>query len=92
MSKPGITRVAVIGAGVMGSGIAAHIANAGLPVLLLDIVPDGATNRSQVAEQAIARLLKADPAPFMHKSAAKRVTAGNIEDDLPKIADCAWII
>ncbi len=57
-----IRRAAVIGAGTMGSGIAAHLANAGVPVMLLDIVPEGADSRNAVAEGAIARMLKADPA------------------------------
>ncbi len=87
-----IEKAAVIGAGVMGSGIAAHIANAGVPVLLLDIVPPGAKSRSQLAEAAVARMLKADPAPFMSKSAARLVTAGNLEDDLGKLADADWIV
>jgi 3-hydroxyacyl-CoA dehydrogenase len=89
-----IERAAVIGAGVMGSGIAAHIANAGVPVLLLDIVPKDVApdKRSAIAKGAIARLLKTDPAPFMHKRNAKLVTAGNIEDDLERLADCDWII
>ena len=89
-----IKRAAVIGAGVMGSGIAAHIANAGVPVLLLDIVPKDADpdKRSAIAEGAVARLLKTDPAPFMHRRSAKLVTPGNIEDDLEKLADCDWIL
>jgi len=89
-----IERAAVIGAGVMGSGIAAHIANAGVPVLLLDIVPKDAApdNRSAIAEGALAKLLKSDPAPFMHKRNARLVTPGNIEDDLEKLADCDWIV
>jgi len=87
-----IEKVAVIGAGVMGAGIAAHIANAGVPVMLLDIVPDGAENRSTVAEGAIERLLKTDPAPLMHKRNAKRITPGNIEDHLGQLADCDWIV
>ena len=89
-----IERAAVIGAGVMGSGIAAHIANAGVPVLLLDIVPKDAApdKRSAIAKGAIAKLLKTDPAPFMHKRNARLVTPGNIEDDLEKLADCDWII
>ena len=87
-----IERVAVIGAGVMGAAIAAHVANAGVPVVLLDIVPEGATDRSQVAAGAIKRMAKADPAPFMSGRAAKLVTAGNIEDDLAKLADCDWIV
>jgi 3-hydroxyacyl-CoA dehydrogenase len=87
-----IAKVAVIGAGVMGAGIAAHVANAGVPVLLLDIVPPGTDNRNVIAEGAIAKMQKADPAPFMSKSAARLVTSGNTEDDLEKLADCDWII
>lgn len=87
-----IQKVAVIGAGVMGAGIAAHIANAGTPVLLLDIVPQGATDRSQIAKAALDKLLKADPAPLMHTKNARLITPGNIEDDLPQLADCDWII
>ena len=74
--------VAVIGAGVMGSGIAAQIANAGIPVMLLDIVPEGGQNRNSIAQGAIEKMLKADPAPFMHSRNARLITAGNIEDDL----------
>ncbi|BDW90820.1 3-hydroxyacyl-CoA dehydrogenase/enoyl-CoA hydratase family protein [Thalassospira tepidiphila] len=87
-----IKQVAVIGAGVMGAGIAAHIANSGTPVLLLDIVPEGAKNRNAVAEGAVAKMLKTDPAPFMSKRVAKLITCGNIEDDLDKIAKCDWVI
>ncbi|MFT0860422.1 3-hydroxyacyl-CoA dehydrogenase NAD-binding domain-containing protein [Ancylobacter sp. G4_0304] len=87
-----IRKVAVIGAGVMGSGIAAQVANAGVPVLLLDIVPEGAKNRSVVAESAVARMLKTDPAPFMSVQAAKLVETGNIEDDLGRLAEADWII
>ena len=87
-----IERVAVIGAGVMGSGIAAQVANAGKEVLLLDIVPKGADNRNAIAEGAIARMLKTDPAPFMHKQNAKRITPGNTEDHLDRLAECDWII
>ena len=87
-----IKKVAVIGAGVMGAQIAAQVANAGVPVLLLDIVPAGASNRNAVAEGAVERMLKADPAPFMSKRAAKLVSTGNIDDDLAKIADCDLII
>jgi 3-hydroxyacyl-CoA dehydrogenase len=87
-----IRKATVIGAGVMGAGIAAHIANAGIPVRLLDIVPEGAANRNALAEGAIAKMLKTDPAPFMTSRAAKLVTAGNIEDDLAGIADSDWIV
>lgn len=86
-----IKKVAVLGAGVMGSGIAAHVANAGIPVLLLDIVPEGADNRNVVAAGAVEKMLKAKPAPFFNKRAAKLVEVGNLEDDLDKLADCDWI-
>ncbi len=85
-------RVAVIGAGVMGAGIAAHIANVGVAVTLLDIVPEGAGNRNAIVEGAIAKMLKADPAPFMHPRNANLITAGNIEDDLESLGECDWII
>ncbi|MBU6418668.1 MAG: 3-hydroxyacyl-CoA dehydrogenase/enoyl-CoA hydratase family protein [Proteobacteria bacterium] len=80
-----IRKAAVIGAGTMGAAIAAQFANAGVPVLLLDIVKDGAAN-------AITKMLKAEPAPFMSKHAAKLVTPGNIEDDLPQLASCDWVV
>ncbi|MFS8038009.1 3-hydroxyacyl-CoA dehydrogenase NAD-binding domain-containing protein [Xanthobacter sp. AM11] len=87
-----IRKVAVIGAGVMGAGIAAHVANAGVEVLLLDIVPEGAENRNIIAQTAVEKLLKADPAPFMSKAAAKLVRPGNIEDNLSDLASCDWIV
>ncbi len=86
-----IEKVAVIGAGVMGSGIAAHVANAGLPVVLLDIVPPGAENRNVVAESAVQKMLKQKPAPLMHRRNARRITTGNLEDNLDLVADCDWI-
>ncbi|MCR9257660.1 MAG: 3-hydroxyacyl-CoA dehydrogenase NAD-binding domain-containing protein [Alphaproteobacteria bacterium] len=92
MAKRTIDKVAVIGAGVMGAQIAAHCANAGHEVVLLDIVPKGTDDRSAVAKGAIAKLLKADPQPFMHKRFAKRITPGNLEDDLDLVADCDWIV
>lgn len=95
-----IKKVAVLGAGTMGAGIAAQVANAGVPVVLLDIVPPGLepeqmrdpARRNAIAEGAVARLLKADPAAFMHKKAARLVTTGNLEDHLPLLAECDWII
>jgi 3-hydroxyacyl-CoA dehydrogenase len=87
-----IKKVAVIGAGVMGAGIAAQVANSGAPVVLLDIVPAGATDRDAIAKGAVAKMLKSDPAPFMNKAAAKLVKTGNIEDDLGLLADCDWIV
>ena len=86
-----IERCAVLGAGLMGSGIAAHLANAGLPVLLLDM-PAKEGPRSGVAAGAIERLKKADPQPLMTPDAARLITPGNFDDDLAKIADCDWII
>jgi 3-hydroxyacyl-CoA dehydrogenase len=87
-----IKRVAVIGAGVMGAQIAAQVANAGLPVLLLDIVPKDAADRDVIAKTAVEKMLKTEPAAFMSKAAAKLVSTGNIDDHLEKIADCDLII
>ncbi|HSS66155.1 MAG TPA: 3-hydroxyacyl-CoA dehydrogenase NAD-binding domain-containing protein, partial [Gammaproteobacteria bacterium] len=87
-----IEKVAVLGAGVMGSGIAAHVTNAGIPVTLLDIVPEGADDRNTIAAGAVARMLKTEPAAFMHRKNASLVTVGNLEDDLEKLADADWII
>ena len=87
-----IEKAAVIGAGLMGGGIAAHIASAGHDVVLLDIVPEGRGNRNALAEGAVARMLKTDPAPFMAKADAKRITAGNIEDHLHLLGDADWIV
>jgi 3-hydroxyacyl-CoA dehydrogenase len=87
-----IAKVGVIGSGVMGSGIAAQVANAGVPVVLLDIVPKDAKDRSMLAKGAIDRLLKTDPAPLMSARNAKLITPGNLEDDLDLLKDCDWII
>jgi 3-hydroxyacyl-CoA dehydrogenase len=87
----GIGKVCVIGAGTMGAGIAAQVANAGVPVLLLDVVRDPARPNA-VAQAALDRLLKAEPAAFMSKRAARLVEVGNIESDLAKVADCDWVI
>ena len=69
-----IKKVAVIGSGVMGSGIAAQLTNAGIPVVLLDIKVEG----KDLAKEAVAKMLKADPAPFMRKRNAKMITTGTI--------------
>jgi 3-hydroxyacyl-CoA dehydrogenase len=90
-----IKSVAVIGSGVMGSGIAAHVANAGIPVILLDIVPRNLPeggDRSVVARSAIEKMTKTDPAPFMSRKAVTLVTPGNLEDDLGKLANVDWIV
>jgi 3-hydroxyacyl-CoA dehydrogenase len=91
MSEP-IKKVCVIGAGVMGAGIAAQIANAGIPVLLLDIPAKDGDDRDAVARGAVARMLKTEPAPFMSKGAAKLVEVGNIDDHLDRVATCDWIV
>ncbi len=87
-----INKVAVIGSGVMGAAIAAHIANSGTEVLLFDIVPEGAADRSQMAKQAIEKLLKTDPAPLTHKRRTKLITPCNLEDDLKKLGEVDWVI
>ncbi len=82
--KP-IGKVAVIGAGVMGAGIAAQVANAGIPVVLLDVLPDGAA-------KAIEKLKKTKPAALMHPKNAALITPGSTAKDLKLVADCDWII
>lgn len=90
-----IEKVAVLGSGVMGSAIAALMANADVPVLLLDIVPPNIKpdeSRSAFAEKAVEKMLAGSPSPFTHKKKAKLVTAGNLEDDLGKLKDVDWIV
>ena len=87
-----IKKVAVFGAGVMGAGIAAQVANAGLPVVLLDIAARDADNPRAIAEGAVEKLLKTDPAPLMHKRNVQQITPGNIDEDMDMIADCDWIV
>jgi 3-hydroxyacyl-CoA dehydrogenase len=97
-SFPLLRRAAVLGAGAMGSRIAAHLANAGLPVVLLDRVAPGkqgdgtSKTRSSLAANAVAGLLKAKPASFYDASAAALITIGNFEDDLELLKDCDWVI
>jgi 3-hydroxyacyl-CoA dehydrogenase len=87
-----IRRAAVLGAGTMGSRIAAHLANAGIPVLLLDIVPDNAKSKSELATKALEALAKSKPAAFYDASFASRIIPGNFEEDLPKLTQCDWVI
>lgn len=88
-----IRKAAVLGAGVMGAAIAAHLANVGIPSLLLDIVsPDAGKDRDKVARTGLEKTLKARPAAFYSKRAASLVTVGNIEDDLEELSDVDWII
>jgi len=86
-----ISKAAVIGAGTMGSGIAGHLANVGVPVMLLDVVPEGAENRNVMAESAVTRLLDSSPPALMHPDKAKLITLGNIEDHMASIAEADWI-
>jgi 3-hydroxyacyl-CoA dehydrogenase len=76
----------------MGSRIAAHLANAGIPVLLLDMVPPGEGLRNRLALAAVESLGKARPAAFYEPSLAALITPGNFEDDLPKLAQCDWVV
>src|SRR5580658_1286485 len=99
MSLP-IRRTAVIGAGVMGSGIAAHLANAGVQVLLMDIVPPGLGERekndraarNRFAAAGLDKALKAKPAAFFHKDRARLFTVGNVEDDMSGLDNCDLVI
>ena len=89
-----IHKVAVLGAGTMGTRIAAHIANAGVPSYLFDIVPPDADGpaRNQIAAAGFEAARKSKPAAFFEPSLARLVTIGNFEDDLKKLADVDWII
>src|SRR5258705_7841046 len=89
-----IHKVAVLGAGTMGARIAAHFANAGVPALLLDVVPadaDGAA-RNKIAAAGLEAARKSKPAAFYEPSLARLVTIGNFEDDLKRLADVDWIV
>jgi 3-hydroxyacyl-CoA dehydrogenase len=94
--KRTIKKVAVLGSGVMGSQIACHFANIGVEVLLLDIVPKDAgtdkKSRNKIVNEALAAALKMSPSPIYKKSFASRISTGNMEDDMGKIAGCDWII
>ncbi len=101
-----IERAAVLGSGVMGSAIAAHLANAGIPSLMLDMVPRELTPaeeakgltlespavRNRLGSEALARCLKSRPAPFFHKDLAALVEVGNFDDDWARIGEADWII
>ncbi|MEL0197913.1 MAG: 3-hydroxyacyl-CoA dehydrogenase NAD-binding domain-containing protein, partial [Rhodobiaceae bacterium] len=91
MMESSFKKIAVIGAGTMGSGIAAQIANAGHEVMLFDL-PAKAAGEASPAERAIQRLLASDPPQLMHKRNASRIITGTITDDFDQLADCDWII
>ena len=86
-----IKKVAVLGSGVMGSGIAAHCASAGLSVELLDIVIDDAAP-DKLAEGALAGLKKSKPALMMHESHLKKIRTGNLRDHLDRLKECDWVV
>lgn len=104
--KRRIKHVTVLGSGIMGSGIAAHFANIGVEVLLLDIVPfeltdtetkkgltkEDKTVRNRIATESLAKLVKASPALLYKKEFADRISVGNFDDDLQKIKNTDWII
>ena len=101
-----IKKVAVIGSGIMGSGIACHFANIGVEVLLLDIVPNALTDaetkkgltldskivRNRLVNDSLANALKSKPSPIYHTKFASRIKTGNTTDDIAQIASCDWII
>ncbi|MBL6595465.1 MAG: enoyl-CoA hydratase/isomerase family protein [Candidatus Puniceispirillum sp.] len=91
MKAANFKNIAVIGAGTMGSGIAAQIANAGHNVLLLDLSAQSAGDKTP-AEIAIDRLLASDPPQLMSKKNTARISTGVIDDDFDKLAECDWII
>jgi len=106
MSKRRINKVAVVGSGIMGSGIACHFANIGVEVLLLDIVPRELTDkekakgltledkevRNRLVNEALQSSIKSKPAPLYHIDFASRITTGNLEDDISKVSEVDWII
>ena len=101
-----IKKIAIIGSGIMGSGIACHFANIGVEVLLLDIVPRELTAkekakgltledkvvRNRLVNDALTTSLKSKPSPIYHQKFANRITTGNLEDDISKVADVDWIM
>ena len=102
--KRRINKAAVIGSGIMGSGIAAHLAGIGLEVLLLDIAPKellpeeaglsltDSRVKNRIVNVALKKSLNSKPSPIYHADFARRIQTGNLEDDLAKIADVDWII
>ncbi len=106
MSKRRINKVAVIGSGIMGSGIACHFANIGVEVLLLDIVPkelneteknkdltlDNKIVRNRLVNDSLSNALKLKPSPIYSQKFKSRITTGNLEDDIAKVASVDWII
>lgn len=106
MSKRRIKKVAIIGSGIMGSGIACHFANIGVDVLLLDIIPRDLNEaekskgltledkfvRNRIVNDSLTTSLKSKPSPIYDQSFASRITTGNLEDDIAKVKDVDWIM
>jgi len=106
MSTRRIKKIAIIGSGIMGSGIACHFANIGVDVLLLDIVPrepndaekakgltlEDKAVRNRIVNDSLTASLKSKPSPIYHPSFASRITTGNLEDDIAKVKDVDWIM
>ena len=106
MGNRNINKVAVIGSGIMGSGIACHFANIGKEVLLLDIVPSKLSDeeikkkltledkqvRNRIVNESLAKAIKSKPSPLYHKNFKSRIKTGNLKDDLEKISESDWII
>lgn len=104
--KRRINKVAVVGSGIMGSGIACHFANIGVEVLLLDIVPrelnekekkkglslDDKVVRNRIVNDSLQDSVKSKPSPIYHKDFVKRIKTGNLEDDISKVSEVDWII
>src|SRR5229473_2422192 len=93
-----ILKAAVLGAGTMGAPIAAHFANAGLPCILLDIVPPdlkpdaSAADRNKIVRAGLDAAKKSRPAAFFTPALAEKISIGNFEDDLSRVAEADWII
>ena len=85
-------KITVIGSGLMGSAIAAHFANVGCEVNLLDVVDKKDENRSNISNKAIKNLLKIKPSPLTLKSNINLIKSGNIEDDLNQINESDWVV
>ncbi|HEX6939723.1 MAG TPA: 3-hydroxyacyl-CoA dehydrogenase/enoyl-CoA hydratase family protein [Longimicrobiales bacterium] len=85
-----IKRIGVVGAGVMGRGIAALAASAGVPTVLLDV--PGAEDRDEVARRGVEAALRSKPAAFMDPARAALVEVGNTEDHLARLAECDWVV
>ncbi|HEX8396761.1 MAG TPA: 3-hydroxyacyl-CoA dehydrogenase family protein, partial [Pyrinomonadaceae bacterium] len=87
-----IGKAAVLGAGTMGAAIAAHLANAGVPTILLDIAPQGEADKNKIVRAGYEGLKKARPAAYMNNDNANLLSVGNFEDDLSRIKDCDFVI